>query len=143
VSHATADYLKPLPLITPLNEPFWLAARSRELRLQRCRDCGSYVWPISILCQSCWSRALGWERVSGRGRLSSWIVYHRPFHPAFTDDVPYNVVEVELEEGPRLQSSIVGLDVADFREHLPVEAIFDNITDRITLIRFKPRIGEE
>jgi uncharacterized OB-fold protein len=138
---ATTGYAKPLPVITPLNEPFWRAAREHELHLQRCERCGALVWPISVVCQACWSRSLAWTRLSGRGRLSSWIVYHRAFHPAFADDVPYHVAEVELEEGPRLVSSIVGTEVDRFRHHMPLDAVFDDVTDAVTLIRFRERTG--
>lgn len=136
------EYAKPLPLITLLNEPFWVATRKHEINLQQCLDCGAFVWPISVVCQTCWSRSIEWTRVSGRARLSSWIVYHRAFHPAFADDIPYHVASVELEEGPRMLSTIVGADIVAFREHMPLEAYFDDITPTVTLLRFKERMED-
>lgn len=135
---AVAEYKKPLPLITLLNKPYWDAAKRHELRMQRCQDCGRMVWPISTQCQACWSNKLDWVRLSGKGRLSSWAVYHQAFNPVYANDVPYNVAEVELEEGPRLVTNIVGADPKQFSQHMPVEVFFDDVTPEVTLLKFRP-----
>ena len=90
-----------------------------------------------MCCQRCASRSITWTATSGRARLSSWIVYHTAFHPAFADDVPYHVAEVELEEGPRLQSTVVDAPVSDFAFGLPLEACYDDVTPEVTLVRFR------
>jgi uncharacterized OB-fold protein len=62
---------------------------------------------------------------------------YRPISPAFTEDVPYNVAIVELDEGPRLMTSIVGCDPEALEVGTPVEIVYDDINDEITLPRFR------
>jgi uncharacterized OB-fold protein len=78
-------------------------------------------------------------RCSGRGRIYSFIVVHRPQHPAFFGDVPYNAAIVELEEGIRMHTSIVGCPNEALQIGLPVEVVFDQLNDEVTLPRFRPR----
>jgi uncharacterized OB-fold protein len=70
----------------------------------------------------------------------SFAVFHRAYHPGFANDVPYVVGVVELEEGPRLPTSIVGIPFGDVRCDMPVEVVFDDVTDTVTLPRFRPRV---
>jgi uncharacterized OB-fold protein len=135
----TATYGRPLPRITPDNRPFWAAARRHELRLQRCAGCGQFRYPPAPVCPGCLGEQAEWTRVSGRGTVTTWVVFHKLYFPAFAADLPYNVVQVELEEGPRLTANVVG--VANDRIHvgLAVEVVFDDVTAEITLPRFRPR----
>lgn len=132
-----SDYRKPLPHITPDNRPFWEAARRHELCLPRCLECG-YVWyPLGPLCPQCLSERCEWQRLTGRGKISSWVVFHKAYFPAFADDIPYPVVQVELEEGPRLTSSLVGVPNDAIKVGMPVEVVFDDVTPEISLPRFR------
>jgi uncharacterized OB-fold protein len=133
-----AEYNKPLPVITPMNRPYWEAARQHELKMPRCKECGKIIWPIAPRCQECWSTNYEWVHLSGRGTLSSWVVYHQAFHPGYVDELPYHVAEVDLEEGPRLVTHIVGADVKDLKYKMPVEVCFDDVTPEITLPKFRP-----
>ena len=137
----TSGYRKPLPRISVGNEPYWEAAKRHELRVQRCNSCGKIFHPIAPHCQHCWSEDFGWEKLSGKGKVNAFTVYHQPFHEAYTDDVPYNVVEVELEEGPRFISNLVGIDNKDIEIGMSVEAVFEDVTDEVTLIKFRPSGG--
>jgi uncharacterized OB-fold protein len=96
-------------------------------------------FPPSLLCARCLSEKSEWVRLSGRGTVYSWIVIHQSQHPAFNADTPYNVAIVELEEGPRLHTNIV--DCPNDRIHigLPVEVVFEKVSDDISLVRFRPR----
>ena len=132
-----AEYRKPLPKITPLNSPFWEAAQRGELRLQKCSECGNLWFPIGPVCPECWSDRFEWSRVSGKGKLSNWIIYHQIFHEGYAEDVPYNVAEVELEEGPRLMTNIVGIKNEELTYGLPVEVYFDPVTPEVTLVKFQ------
>ena len=114
-------------------------ARSRELRLQKCDACGKVWYPPSPLCPGCWSRNLSWTRLSGRGRVSSWVVFHQSYFRSYDNEIPYNVAEVELEEGPRLLTNLVGVSNDEIRAGMPVEIVFDDVTDEIALAKFKPR----
>ena len=70
--------------------------------------------------------------------MNSWVVFHQAYFSSFKDDVPYNVAEVELEEGPRLLTNLVGIENADITMGMPVEIVFDDITEEVTLARFRP-----
>jgi hypothetical protein len=80
-----------------------------------------------------------WARVSGRGKVYSWTIFHYLYHPAFSQDIPYNVAIVELEEGPRMHTNIVGCSNEDIYIDMPVEVVFEDISEEIALPKFKPR----
>ena len=130
--------MKPLPRITPDTEPFWNALRERKLILPYCLDCGKPHLPPGPVCPVCFSGRLEWRPVSGRGRVSTWTVVHKAWFPAFAAEVPYNVVQVELDEGPRLTASIAGLPNERLEVELAVEIDFGEVRDGITLPRFRP-----
>jgi uncharacterized OB-fold protein len=129
------EVAKPLPTITDENREFWDGARAGVLRLQRCAQCGHVRNPVQALCPRCLSDEFTWTDLSGRGSVFSKVVYHRAFHPAYRGDVPYNVVIVQLEEGPRMFSNVV--DHNDFEVGDPVEVVFDHVTDEVTVPRFR------
>ena len=130
--------MKPLPRITPDSRPFWDGLRSRKLVLPYCVDCGKPHLPPGPVCPSCFSDRLEWRPASGRGRISTWTVVHKAWFPAFAPDIPYNVVQVELDEGPRLTASVVGLPNERLEIGLPVAIEFDDVTADVTLPRFRP-----
>jgi uncharacterized OB-fold protein len=80
----------------------------------------------------------GWVKVSGRGKLYTWTIIHQRYHPGFTEEVPYNVAIVELDDGPRLFTNIVGCENEDLHVGMEVEVVFDDVTEEISLPRFKP-----
>ena len=99
---------KPVPVPTPETQPFWDGCAAGELRIQRCADCGRpYFYPRPV-CPACGSRNVEWFTASGRATLYSYVINHRPA-PGFEDDAPYAIAVVELDEGPRMMTSIVGL----------------------------------
>jgi uncharacterized OB-fold protein len=132
------NYAKPLPRITADNRPFWEATRRHELRLQRCRACDRFRYPPAPVCPQCLAEDAEWTRVSGRGTVSTFVVFHKVYFPAFAADVPYNVVQVELEEGPRLTANLVDVPNDQIRVGMPVEVVFDDVTPEVTLPRFRP-----
>src|SRR5215218_5489245 len=96
----------PLPEPTPLSQPYWDALKSGRLTFQRCRTC-NYAWlPPRAECPECLASEPEWTEASGKGRVISWVIYHHAYHEAFKDKLPYNVVLVELDEGPRLITNI-------------------------------------
>ena len=131
-------YAKPLPQPTAASRPFWEACRRHELLVQQCLDCSAFRFPPRRLCPDCSSESAEWRRVSGRGKIHSFVVYHRLYHPAFESDLPYNVAVVELEEGPRLLTTIVDCANEALRCESPVEVVFDDITPDVTLPKFRP-----
>ncbi|HXG18022.1 MAG TPA: Zn-ribbon domain-containing OB-fold protein [Methylomirabilota bacterium] len=133
-----AEYKKPLPAITTLNGPYWDGLKRHELTMPKCNDCGKLWYPPSPFCPECWSRNFTWQRLSGRGKVNSWVVFHQAYFSSYKDDVPYNVAEVELEEGPRLLTNLVDVANEDISIGMPVEIVFDDVTDDVTLAKFRP-----
>jgi uncharacterized OB-fold protein len=130
---------KPLPRPSEDSAPFWEAASKGELRLQRCGDCGHVRFPPSILCARCLSERCEWVQLSGRGVVYSWIVVHQSQHPAFNADVPYNVAIVQLDEGPRLHTNLVECPNDRIHIGMPVEVVFEKVSDDTALVKFRPR----
>jgi uncharacterized OB-fold protein len=136
----TTSYSKPLPDIKDeLTAPYWAAAKHHELRMQRCPSCGYVRYPAAKRCPECLAENDEWVLLSGRGTVWSFGVYYHVFNRAFADDIPYNIALVQLEEGPRLITNIVGIPNEDIKVDMPVEVVFDDVTDEVTLVKFKPR----
>lgn len=133
----TADHRKPLPRITADNRAFWEAAKRHELRLQQCGACRRFRYPPAPVCPECLSEDAEWTRVSGRGTVSTFVVFHKVFFPSFAADVPYNVVQVELEAGPRLTANLVDVPNEQITVGMQVEVVFDDVTQDVTLPRFR------
>lgn len=128
---------KPLPTVSAESRPFWEAARRHVLSLQRCEGCGDYVYYPRPVCPACGSDRLTWETVSGEGVIYSYTVCHRPAGPAFKAEVPYVVALIDLKEGPRMLSNIVTDDPATVRIGLPVRVHFEDVSEEISLPKFR------
>lgn len=114
---------RPRPIMGVYEKPFWEAVQQRELRLQRCRTC-SHVWyPPGPVCPSCLSDDWHWDRMSGRGRVIAWTVFHRQYFRELP--VPYLAVSVALEEGPLLIANILGVEPAAMRLDMAVHVEFE------------------
>jgi uncharacterized OB-fold protein len=118
---------RPLPTRTPITAPFWEMADRKILALPYCKSCGETHFPPSPRCPNCLHDAFDWRPVSGRARLVSWVVFHRAYWDGMTEDLPYNVCLVELDEGPRMLSNLVGAAEASPRYKMPLQVTF---TDR-------------
>jgi uncharacterized OB-fold protein len=134
------DYAKPLPKSDPLTKPFWDSLNRGAMEIQRCDDCASYAFYPRGLCPSCGSRALRWTPVSGRGRIYSLTIVHRPTNAAFKGDTPYVVALIELDEGCRLMSNVTGVqaDPAHVKIGMPVEIVYEQVTPDTILPKFRP-----
>jgi uncharacterized OB-fold protein len=128
---------RPLPKPTPETQHFWDGARIGELRLQRCSECQHTYFPPRPFCPSCSSRAVDVIKASGRGRLLSYIINQRP-HPAW--DAPYSIAIVELDEGPRMMTNIVGCPQTPeaLRLDMLLEVTFETVSDEVALPLFRP-----
>lgn len=127
-----------MPTIDELNAPFWQGCQAGRLHLQRCGECGRLRYPIASLCPHCLSEKFGWEPVSGRGRIYSFTVFRHAYNEAWRNQVPYVVALIELEEGPFMLTDVVGAAPEDVRVGLSVRALFDTVTDEVTIPRFTP-----
>ena len=130
---------RPLPEITPRMRAFWDAARESRLVLQRCAHCRAWHFPAIEICSRCLAGdALGWEEASGRGVVLSYVVMHQIYHPAFAADAPYHVIDVRLDEGPRMIARLAD-DARDApRVGMQVEVTFVRVSDEIRLPVFRP-----
>jgi hypothetical protein len=133
-----AEYRKPLPHLTTTNRPFWEAAHQHKLTVQRCRDCGEHIFFPRPLCPQCYSSNIEWAEVSGRGKVYSFTIVRRPTVRGFDQDAPYIYAVVELEEGPRMVTNIVGCLLDEVRVGMPVEAAYEDVTPEISLVKFRP-----
>ena len=108
------------------------------LSIQRCRGCGGHIFYPRPACPACGSVELEWTEVSGRGTLFSFTIARRPTARDFADKVPYAIAIVELQEGPHMATNLVGCDPETLRIGQPVEAVFEDVSDAISLVHFRP-----
>ena len=134
------QYTKPIPAPDEESEPFFRGARENKLLLMRCDDCGRHRMPSRDRCDQCWSTRTSWVEASGRGTVYTFGIMHQVYHPGFKDAVPYNVTVVELAEGPRMLSNLIDVepDPKKIKCDMPVEVVFQKLTDEVTLPLFKP-----
>ena len=126
-----------LPVINTRSAPFWAAARRHELRLPSCVRCGALHTYFERWCATCGHDEYEWRLLSGRGVVWSFCVFHKAYFPEFASQLPYNVAQVELAEGPRLVTNLVGMPHKDIRIGMPVEVCFDDVADDVALIKFQ------
>ncbi len=132
-------YGKPVPAPDADSAPYWQGCREHRLLIQKCGGCGAVRFPPAGLCPDCGSAAHDWIATSGQGRVYSWIVVTHPVpKDIYAGDVPYVVALVELEEGVRLPTNIVACDPHDVTADMPVEVVFDDVDDTLTLPKFRP-----
>lgn len=129
---------KILPKPTKISAPFWEACRNGRLTIQRCADCGTYVYYPAYMCPRCTSSELAWTEVSGRGSVYSCTVVERPATPAYKDDVPLAVALIELDEGPVMMSNVVNVDPHAVRIGDRVQVAFKRMSPDVTLPVFEP-----
>lgn len=132
----TGDWKKTLPEPSWLTQPFWDATKEGKLKLQRCTTCGEHVWTPQMACRSCLTETLEWSEVSGRGTVYSFVNIYRAANPAYT--APYTIVVVDLDEGPRIFSDLIGIDPEAVKIGMPVEVEFEDVGP-VALYHFRPR----
>ena len=139
---AEIDVSKPLPAITTEAKPFWDAAAEQKLMIQRCQECNAWVWTPRPACNECGSEKIEWTQMSGRGEVYSFTVIRqvvgRAASKAFEPDIPYVIAWVDLDEGPRLITNIIGCPVEDVKLGMKVAVQFEKASEKIWLPKFKP-----
>ena len=128
---------KPLPEPDDASRPFWDGAAAGRLMLMRCNSCRTWRLPSRMHCDRCLSTEVGWEQASGRGTVRTFGIMHQRYHPGFANDLPYNVTIVELDEGPRLPTNLVGVSNADIKVGMKVVVDWERHAD-VTLPKFRP-----
>jgi uncharacterized OB-fold protein len=129
----------PTPVESPEAGPYWAAARSGELVMQKCLDCERHQFFPRSVCQQCLGSNLEWVEMSGRGKIISFSTVHRPPMDYFVTKIPYVLAMIALDEGPQMLSEIVGGTEDDIELDMDVDVVFEAMTDEYSLPKFQPR----
>ncbi len=134
------EYLKPLPLVNADSKPFWESTKNHSMALQKCVSCGRFRYPPRSVCPNCHSDSADWRPLSGRGRVYVSLVMCRSYGRAWEGEIPYNVSMIELEEGVRIWSNVIGCPPEEVSIGDHVALIYEDVTEAITLPKFR-RVG--
>ena len=137
-----AEPVRPLPKPDPISLPFWESVRAHAMKLQRCSSCARFVFYPRGACPHCGAVALAWTAVSGRGTVHAFAIPARHPNPAFGSG-PYVVALIDLEEGVRMLSNLVGVEPVPSAVHvgMPVEVVYEDVNAEISLAKFRPSSG--
>ena len=137
----TSAYDKPIPI--PSNEvltkPFWEATKRGELIIPYCNSCSTLFFYPREVCSNCFSKDLGWKKMSGKGHVYTYTHVRQAVHPSFQSANGHIYAIVQLDEGPKIPSGISGCEPEEVYVDMPVSVVFDNITDDYTLVKFQKR----
>jgi len=136
-----SEYNLPLPVITTLSKVFWDGCKEEKLLYQHCADCGEVIFFPKYLCPNCMSHNLEWLESKGRGKIDTFTVTYNFAPPAFMAEVPYCVAIIDMDEGYRMMSNVVECDFDELECDMPVEVVFDPVTEEVTLPKFRPVKG--
>jgi uncharacterized OB-fold protein len=124
------------------SRPFFAAASEGVLLIRRCRACAAFMSPTGGLgtplrprCVRCFSAELEWAPAGGRGTLYSFAIQHQVYDPAF--EVPYNLAVVELDEGVRLTTNVVGCTDDELSIGMPLEVTFERLSEEVSIPKFR------
>ncbi len=129
------DVKTPPPVMGLYDKPMWESISARAMRLQRCRACSGWQYPPGPSCPQCLSCDLEWKEISGKGKILSWVVFHRKYLAAYP--APYNCVAVRLEEGPTMISNLTGDMPGDDSIGQGVAMVYVEMQDGFVLPRFQ------
>jgi hypothetical protein len=128
---------KPLPHPTPKTQPFWDALKEHRVDIQQCDDCAKWVFFPRLHCPRCFSRRLSWKTVSGEGELHTFTLSRLPTLPELADELPQKLAVVQLDEGPHINTTLVGLAESEIKVGMRVKPVFDDVVPgEVTLLRY-------
>ena len=132
-------YRKPVPVATPESDFFWDKTRKHELWIQKCVDCDTAFFYPRMICPDCLEDKIEWFKTSGKVFLYTYMINHRP-PPGFEDEAPYAIAIVQLDEGPRMMTNIVGIENTpeNLVLDMPLEVVFQDIVDDMSLPKWRP-----
>ena len=136
---------KPIPQPSVETKRYWEGCKRHELWLPYCPQCAEYFFYPRSFCPRCFNWEIEWRQASGRGTLYTYAIQYRPQAPGFQP--PYVTAMVQLEEGPRLMTNLVEVEPDPEQIHcdMPVEVVFEDVSDEISLPMFRPvrpKVGE-
>ena len=126
------------PPASELTQPFWDATREHRLLVQWCTACDEPVWFPREVCLRCLGNTLEWRAASGAGSVYAFLVEHRPNLPGVFGDAPYVVALVELDEGVRLMTNVIGCPTETVVVGMPVRVTWEPLSDGRNLPQFEP-----
>lgn len=118
---------KPLPLATEISAPFWEGLRARNLLIQQCNACSQWIFYPRRHCPACLAHDLSWRAVNGGATLYSYTVTRIATLPDFADEMPQKLAVVELDEGVRINTNLVGLDEDEIRIGMRLQPVFAEV----------------
>jgi len=137
VSEASSNLPTNAPPVSNETQEFWDATAEGRFLLKRCDACGTVIWYPRFLCPDCHSTETSWFEASGKGTVYSYTVPRRGQGP-WRDAVPFIVAYVELEEGPRILTNLVGVEPDAVEIGMPVEVTWHDTGEGSALYRFTP-----
>ena len=132
---------KPVPIPDEISAPFFDGARAGKLMLQHCRACDGWSFPVRERCPHCFAAKLQWRQSSGRGTLYTFAIMYQVMNPGFASSAPYNVAQIDLEEGVRMVSNVDGIANDALRIGMKLEVFFDDVGDNFRIPKFRPAAG--
>jgi len=118
------------------NAWWWDGIAAGELLIQKCSDCGVLRHPPAPMCGKCQSTKFGTQTSSGKGSVHTFTVMHYPKFPGF--DYPFVAAVIDLEEGTRIVSNVVGVDPSEVHIGMSVQCSIENVDDEMKLPMFRP-----
>ena len=132
-------YNKPLPEFRPETRPFWDAAKEHKLVIPRSRETGEFFfYPRALSPGNDMSEDIEWVESEGRGKVWTFSIHHMGPSKAYKGEPPYVVALIEMEEGVKMMSNVIDVDPKEVFIGMDVTVVFDDVTDEVTLPKFKP-----
>ncbi len=132
-------YEKPLPEFRPETKPFWDACKNHELVIPRSKTTGEYFfYPRAFSPGDDMTDDIEWVKASGKAKVWTFAIHHMGPTKAYKGDPPYVVALVETDEGVKMMTNVVDCDPKDVHIDMEVEVVFDDVTDEVTLPKFRP-----
>ena len=118
---------KPLPVPTEISAPFWEGLKAERLLIQQCNECSDWVFYPRRHCPACFAHSLAWREVSGGATLYSFTVTRIATLPDFADEMPQILAVVELDQGVRINTNLVGLDEAEVKVGMRLQPVYAEV----------------
>ena len=128
---------KPMPSPDAESRPYFDAGGRGVLLLKKCGDCAAWLPPDAAFCSQCLGESLAWAEASGLGKLFTFGIVHQKL-PGFENDVPYNVSVVQLAEGVRMTTNVLGCPNDQLRVGMALQVVFNDAGNGTPMPRFRP-----
>jgi uncharacterized OB-fold protein len=127
-----------LPIPDDYTRTWWDAAAERRLLIVRCAACGEAHYYPRPFCPRCGAEEVAWEEASGHATLYTWSVVHQNDLPPFRDKVPYVAAVVDLAEGPRMMTNVVGAEPSSLQVGMALRVDFEELDEGFHIPVFRP-----